>query len=246
MNRLEIKFNELKTQNQKALSIFITAGSPEFEISKKAIIEANKAGADIIEIGIPFTDSFADDTVIQINSTIAIKNRMSPYRVVNLIKELRHLINIPIVCRSYINLLLSYGYRYGNDYNGFERFVTEAKLAGIDALIVEDIPFVESEQLRNICKHKGVHWINTITKLTSVEQLQSICKDSSGFIYCLADDEEILNQVRSLTKTPLLTYNINSFQNFDGVILSSSIMDLMLNNKLNDVIDLIHTTKNKL
>ncbi len=264
MSRLESKLNELKNQGRKALNIYITAGAPDVETSKRAIIEATKAGADIIEIGIPFSDPLADGPVIQASSTAAIKNRMSPYRVVSIIKELRKNIDNPLIGMGYINSLMSYGYRYGNDYNGFERFVTEAKIAGMDGLIIPDVPHEESTQIKATSRRKGIHLIEFVTPLTTIERMESTCKDATGFIYCVSNTGvtgvkeldfskigEVTNQAREFTQTPLMIgFGIgtpqaaaNAAKFADGVIVGSAVVKRLQENKFDEAMDLIHSMR---
>ena len=267
MTRLESKLNELKSKGRKALNIYITVGAPDVETSKRAIIEATKAGADIIEIGIPFSDPLADGPVIQASSAAAIKNRVSPYRVVNLVKDLRRSIDNPLIGMGYINSLMSYGYKYGNDYNGFERFVTEAKIAGMDGLIVPDVPHEESAQMRATSKRKGIHLIEFITPLTTPERMASTCKEASGFVYCVSNTGvtgvkeldftqigEVAAKAREYTDAAMMVgfgigtpeAAVRASQMVDGVIVGSAVVKRLQEGKFTEAMDLISSMRTAL
>ena len=267
MTRLESTLNEFKNKNRKALNIYITAGAPTIEMSKRAILESIKAGADIIEIGIPFSDPLADGPVIQASSSVAIKNHMSSGKVLSLIKELRRETSAPLIGMGYINSLMSYGYKYGNDYNGFERFVTEAKIAGMDGLIIPDVPHEESAQMRAISKRKGIHLIEFITPLTTEERMKSTCKEATGFIYCVSNTGvtgvkdidfsrigEVADKAREYTNAAMMVgFGIGSpeaavkaAQKVDGVIIGSAVVKRLADNKFDEAMELVRSIRNAL
>ena len=267
MTRLESVLNDLKNKGRKALNIYITAGAPDVETSKRAILEAFKAGADIIEIGIPFSDPLADGPVIQASSTLALKNRMSPGKVLNLVKELRRSTNAPLIGMGYINSLMSYGYKFGLDYNGFERFVTEAKIAGMDGLIIPDVPHEESGQMRATAKRKGIHLIEFVTPLTTPERMSATCKEATGFVYCVSnlgvtgvkelDFEkigEVATQAREYTNAAMMVgFGIGSpeaavkaAEKVDGVIVGSAVVKRLQDGKYDEAMDLINSIRTAL
>ena len=267
MNRLDNTLENLKSKGRKALNIYITAGAPDYDTSKRAVIEAVHSGADIIELGIPFSDPLADGPVIQASSSAALRNRMSPYRVLTMVRELRRSIDAPIIGMGYINSMISYGYRYGNDYNGFERFVTEAKIAGMDGLIVPDVPHEESAQMHAISQKKGMHLIEFITPLTSTERMKATCTDATGFIYCVSNVgvtgvkeldfsqiSEVAAQAREITSTPLMIgFGIGSpeaalsaSKSVDGVIIGSAVVKRLMDGNFTGAMDLIQSIRSAL
>ena len=267
MTRLENTLAQLAKQNRKALNIYITCGSPDIEMSKRAIIETINAGADIIEIGIPFSDPLADGKVIQASSSAALKNRVTVRSVINMIKDIRQKTQAPLIGMGYINNIMSYGYRYGNDYNGFERFVTEAKIAGMDGLIIPDVPHEESEQMRVFCKRKNMHLIEFITPLTTTERMEQTCKEASGFIYCVSntgvtgvkdlDYEQIGNvatAAREYTKAAMMVgFGIGSpeaavkaAEKVDGVIIGSAVVKRLMENKFDEAIQFVKSIREAL
>ncbi len=267
MTRLENALAALKSKGRKALNIYITAGAPDVETSKRAILEAIKAGADIIEIGIPFSDPLADGPVIQASSSLALKNRMSPGKVLSIVKELRRSTQAPLIGMGYINSLMSYGYKYGLDYNGFERYVTEAKIAGMDGLIVPDVPHEESVQMRASAKRKGIHLIEFITPLTTPERMASTCKEANGFVYCVSNlgvtgvkeldftqIGEVASKAREFTDTAMMVgFGIGSpeaavkaAEKVDGVIVGSAVVKRLAEGKFDEAMSLIHSIRTAL
>ena len=267
MTKLENALLQLAKQKRKALNIYITCGAPDIDTSKRAIIEAANAGADIIEIGIPFSDPLADGKVIQASSSAAIKNRITVRAVVNIIKELRQKTQVPLIGMGYINNLISYGYRYGNDYNGFERFVTEAKIAGMDGLIIPDVPHEESGHMREICKRKSMHLIEFITPLTTTERMEQTCKEATGFVYYVSntgvtgvkelDYEQIGNvatAAREFTKAAMMVgFGIGSPEaavkaaaKVDGVIVGSAVVKRLMEGNFNEAMQFIKSLRNAL
>ena len=267
MNRLDNTLDKLKSCGRKALNIYITAGAPDYDTSKRAVIEAVHSGADIIELGIPFSDPLADGPVIQASSAAALRNRMSPYRVLTMVRELRRSIDAPIIGMGYINSMISYGYRYGNDYNGFERFVTEAKIAGMDGLIIPDVPHEESTQMRATSRKKGIHLIEFITPLTSDERMKGNCTDATGVIYCVSNTvvtgvtdldfsqiSEVAVRAKEYTSAPLMIgFGIgtpeaaqNASKNVDGVIVGSAVVKRLMDGNFTGAMDLIQAMRSAL
>ena len=267
MTRLEQKLMQLKSKKRKALNIYITCGALDVETSKRAIIEAVQNGADIIEIGIPFSDPLADGAVIQASSVMAIKQKMSISRVISIVRELRRTIDNPLIGMGYINNVLSYGYRFGNDYNGMERFVTEAKIAGLDGLIIPDVPHEESEQFRAICKRKNLHLIEFITPLTTPERMEATCKEASGFIYCVSNTgvtgvkeldygqiSSVAEKAREYTKAAMMVgfgignpqAAVAAAQKVDGVIVGSAVVKQLMNGNFNEAMNLIKSMREAL
>ena len=152
--RLDKKMAELKAAGKKGIFIYITAGAPDVETTLRAVREAEKAGADVIELGLPFSDPMADGPVIQSSSVCALKNGMTLKKELEIVREIRKFSEIPLIGMGYINNMYHYG---------FEKFVTDFKAAGMDGIIVPDVPHEESGEMRKICAVHDFHLAEFIT-----------------------------------------------------------------------------------
>ena len=142
MNRIDEVFNKLKEENKKALIPFISNGDPSIDATVETILELEKSGADIVEIGIPFSDPLADGPVIQESYIRALKGGVKVKDVFETVKRVRENSSIPVVIMVYYNLVFSYG---------TEKFLEDAEKAGVDGLIVPDFPLEEREELKAEC-----------------------------------------------------------------------------------------------
>ena len=146
MNRIDEKFNQLKKENRKALIGYFTAGFPDFETSVEVILKSVKAGVDIVEIGVPFSDPIADGPIIQHTSNVALEKGMNLERVFSLCRILKKSISVPYLLMTYYNPVYKYG---------LEKFTQKAEEVGISGLIVPDLPFEESYHLKKFLMKKG-------------------------------------------------------------------------------------------
>lgn len=174
MDRIKNKFKELAQKKEKALIAFITAGDPDLITSEKLIYDLERAGADIIELGIPFSDPSADGPVIQRASERALKNGTTLPAVLNLVSKVRKKTQIPLVLMGYYNPILNYGN---------ERFCKAAAKAGVDALIVVDLPPEEAEELARPAKDCHIHLIYLLTPTADEARIKNVKKLASGFVY---------------------------------------------------------------
>ncbi len=177
MTRLENKFQELKNSGKKGLIIYITAGIPNAAATAKLVLEAEQAGADIVELGIPFSDPMADGPIIQNASYQAIKNGMTLSGVLEIVREIRKSSQIPLVAMGYINNILNFG---------FEKLSGAAREAGLDGFIIPDVPHEESGDLKAACQKQGLHLIEFVTPGTTDERIGETCTTADGFIYCVS------------------------------------------------------------
>ena len=129
-------------ENGKAFIPFITCGDPTLDVTKQAVIEMEKAGADLIELGIPFSDPTAEGPVIQNANIRALKNKVTTDDVFQMVNELRQTVKIPLVFMTYANVVFSYG---------AEKFMKTCQEVGIDGIILPDIPFEEKEEFDGVC-----------------------------------------------------------------------------------------------
>jgi tryptophan synthase alpha chain len=177
-NRIESKFNELKNKNQKALICYVVAGYPDIKISEHIISSLINGGADIIEIGIPFSDPIADGSTIQ----DAIQNSLiagtTPDMCLELSSRIRKTFpNIPLVIMTYSNIL----YR-----KGYIQFAKKAKESGIDGFIIPDIPIEESKEYLNTMQNIGMSTIFLVSPNTSEKRLKIISRICTGFLYAIS------------------------------------------------------------
>ena len=174
MNRIQQKLQE----NKKILSIYFTAGYPQSEDTVTIIGQLEKAGVDMIEIGLPFSDPLADGPTIQASSTQALKNGMTTEKLFSQIKNVRKSVNIPLIIMGYFNPILQYG---------VEAFCKKCAEIGIDGLIIPDLPVdVYHEEYKDIFEKYGLINVLLITPQTSEERIRYIDSVSSGFIYMVS------------------------------------------------------------
>jgi tryptophan synthase alpha chain len=175
MNRIDATFKKLKAAKKKAFIAFITAGFPDLAMTEKLIPALEASGADIIELGIPFSDPVADGALIQEASQWALeRNKVNLAKVLLLVKNVRKVTDIPIAFMSYYNPIFAFGE---------EKFMRQAKACGVDGLIVPDLPPEEGRDLARISRSFGVDVINFIAPTTKLERMKLISRQARGFIY---------------------------------------------------------------
>ena len=175
MNRID---NLFSTKKKNILSIYFTAGYPSLDSVENIIISLEKNGADMIEIGVPYSDPLADGPVIQETSKIAIANGMTMNNLFLQLKDIRKKVNIPLLLMGYLNPVVQYG---------FQRFCQSAADAGIDGLIIPDLPIQEYErEYMKIVTGHNLKFIFLITPDTSEERIRLIDALSTGFIYMVS------------------------------------------------------------
>ena len=137
MNRIDLKFKKLKEKNEKAVITFITAGDPDIGTTVELALEIEKAGADIIELGIPYSDPVADGEVIQESSQRALNKGIKIKDIMQAVKDIRKQSSIPLIYLVYYNCIFKYG---------IEKFIRDCSKSGIDGLIIPDLPLEEREK----------------------------------------------------------------------------------------------------
>lgn len=162
----------------KAFIPFITCGDPNLETTEKLVYAMEEAGADLIELGIPFSDPTAEGPVIQEANIRALsgKEKVTTDRIFELVRKLRKRVKVPMVFMTYANVVFSYG---------SEKFISTCKEIGIDGLILPDIPYEEKDEFNPICKKYDVDLISLIAP-TSHDRINMIAGDASGFVYCVS------------------------------------------------------------
>lgn len=174
MNRIDKKFKELKKLKQKALIPFITCGDPNLETTKKLVLEFSKIGADIIELGLPFSDPVADGPVIQAASARALKNNITLEKILKLVKNLRQKTQTPLCLMTYYNPIFNFG---------LDKFAKLAQVCGLDGVIIPDLPPEEAKELIKAARINNLATIFFISPTTSSKRVKLIDKSSRGFIY---------------------------------------------------------------
>ncbi len=161
---------------KKAFIPFITCGDPDLAVTEEIVLAAAEAGADLIELGIPFSDPVAEGPVIMDADERALKNGVTTDQIFELVKRLRRTLDIPLVFMTYANVVFSYG---------SERFLKNAAEAGIDGLILPDVPFEEKEDFRPVCREYGIDLISMIAP-TSENRIAKIASEAEGFLYIVS------------------------------------------------------------
>jgi tryptophan synthase alpha subunit len=175
--RVEEAFRNCKERDESALIVYLTGGFPSFETSLSYLLACSEGGADIIEIGVPFSDPMADGAVIQKASDEALRAGVTPARVLELTSRVREKCDVPIVLMGYYNPI----FRMGE-----EEFVKQAKKAGADGLIVADLPIEESLTLEMFCLQEGIHLIQLVAPTTPEDRMMHIAGRSSGYLYLVS------------------------------------------------------------
>ena len=225
-------------ENGKAFIAFITCGDPDLETTAKAVRAAVANGADLIELGIPFSDPTAEGPVISAANIRALSGGVRTKNVFDLVTELRKDVTIPMVFMTYANVVFSYG---------ADKFISTCKEIGIDGLILPDLPFEEKEEFQPICKKYGVDLISLIAP-TSENRIAMIAKEAEGFIYVVSslgvtgersdiktDLSSIVAKIRENTDIPCaIGFGISTPEQAkemagvaDGVIVGSAIVKLL-------------------
>ena len=251
MTRLEKVMAELKAAGKKGIFIYITAGAPDVATTIEAVKRAEKAGANVIELGLPFSDPMADGPAIQTASATALRAGMTMKKELEIVREIRRFSQIPLIGMGYINTMLHYG---------FEKFVQDFKAAGMDGVIIPDVPHEESADMRRICQENDFHLAEFITPGTTEARMKDTCQDASGFIYCVSNngvtgvkkiDYSAIGQVcstaRRYTDTPLAVgFGIGSPQaaveaaaHADAVIVGSAVVKRLLEHKMTEAMALV-------
>ncbi|MBS7397203.1 MAG: tryptophan synthase subunit alpha [Ruminiclostridium sp.] len=225
-------------ENKKAFIPFITCGDPDLETTAKIVRAAVENGADLIELGIPFSDPTAEGPVIQGANIRALKGGVTTDKVFSLVKELRTDVTVPMVFMTYANVVFSYG---------AEKFISACKDIGINGLILPDLPYEEKDEFLPICKKYGVALISLIAP-TSENRIAMIAKEAEGFIYLVSslgvtgmrteintDLKSIVDVIRQNTSVPCaIGFGISTPEQAkamadlsDGAIVGSAIIRII-------------------
>lgn len=223
--------------NKKAFIPFVTCGDPDLSITEKIVYEMADNGADLIELGIPFSDPVAEGVTIQKASKRALDNGTTTDKIFEMVMHIRKYTNIPLVFMTYANIVFSYG---------SEKFMSAASDLNVDGLILPDVPYEESDEFSGICSKYNMDLISLIAP-TSKERIAKIAKQAKGFVYCVSslgvtgirqnittDLKSIIAEIRANTNIPTaIGFGIstpeqakNMAEIADGVIVGSAIVKL--------------------
>ena len=244
---MSVRIKKIFSDNKNKLVTFVTGGDPNKLTSEKIIKKIIESGADIIEIGMPFSDPMADGPTIQLSSKRAIKNNTNLDSIFEITQNIRNFNNTtPIILMGYYNLILHYG---------IKNFIKKCSLTGIDGLIIVDLQPEEDTELYNATLHHDVDLIRLITPNTTKKRLELITKSASGFLYYVtitgitgqqsADMKELNNSIKNIracSKLPIVAgFGINNKKQVsdickitDGAVVGSSIIKIIENNLHNE------------
>lgn len=235
MNRIDERFNKLKQENKKALITFITVGDPNMEVSEKVVLAMQEEGVDLIELGVPFSDPSADGPTIQRADERALAGGTDIFKVFEFVEKIRDKVSVPLVFLLYYNVVVQYG---------AEKFFMRCRSAGVDGLIIPDLPYEESDEISEYTEKYGVHQINLVSPV-SRDRIENIAKNSKGFLYCVSslgvtgektafstDFEEFVGTIKKHSDIPACVgFGISNGEHvreltryFDGVIVGSAIV----------------------
>ncbi len=245
MGQIEKKFESLRDRKEKALIVYLTAGDPSLEITKKLIFGLEKAEVDILEIGVPFSDPTADGPVIQAASQRALKAGTTLEGVLDLVTEVRKVSGIPIMLFGYFNPIFAYGVK---------KFAHAACEAGVDGVLVVDLPYEEAKELRIYTDAVGIDFISLIAPTTDSERLSKIAAEATGFLYYISitgitgtaapkieNIKTEVEKIRKITRLPIAVgFGISKPQQAreigrfaDGIVIGSAVVCLIDENKNN-------------
>ncbi len=245
MNRISNTFQKVRGIDEKILSIFVTAGYPHLESAPELVWQLEESGADLIEIGMPFSDPIADGPTIQHSSKTALENGMNLNLALKQIQTIRQKSEIPIILMGYLNPLLKYG---------FDRFIKDAAEAGVDGLIIPDLLPEEFQTIDPEFSGSKLGMNFLISPNTPSARIKKIDAVTSDFIYCVSVTGvtgsrsgvshgliDFLQSIQSVVTHPLLVgFGISNPEdaneigrNADGVIVGSALIDLMTKSRGN-------------
>lgn len=225
-------------ENGKAFIAFVTCGDPDLETTKEVVKAAAENGADLIELGIPFSDPTAEGPVIQGANIRALSGGVTTDKVFDLVREIRKEVFIPMVFMTYANVIYSYG---------ADRFLSTCQEIGIDGIILPDLPYEEKDEFQPVCRKYGIDLISLIAP-TSENRIAMIAKESEGFIYLVSslgvtgvrneittDLGAIVSVIREHTDVPVaIGFGISTPEQAkrmadqsDGAIVGSAIVKLL-------------------
>lgn len=239
MNRIEKCFADANERKNKPLICFLTAGHPDFGTTTKIVTSIHKAGADIVELGIPFSDPMADGPTIQRAAFEALQNGATVRGVLDCVRDIRSQRDVPLVLMTYFNPIKHYG---------LESFTRDAVAAGADGAIVTDLPADEAADWIEICKSTGFATVFLVAPTSTDERILMAAENTTGFIYCVSrlgvtgtqtslasGLPELVSRIKSITKKPVAVgFGISNAEQVkevsesaDGVVVGSALVKII-------------------
>jgi len=240
MSRYTRLFNELRKRKEKALMPFVVVGDPDYNTSVSIIKTLIDSGADILELGLPFSDPIADGPTIQSADIRALKSRINTNKVFSFIKDVRKFTQVPIGLLVYYNLVYQ---------RGINKFYKDAKNSGVDSILIADMPVEESKEIIKAARKEKIDSVFIVSPLTEKNRLKKILFKTKGFVYIVSRlgvtgeqkelqkrTLELIKRVRPCTKLPLCVgFGISKPEHVkeiinagaDGVIVGSAIVNLI-------------------
>lgn len=237
MGRITATFDRLRARNEAALIPYLMAGYPSLEATKELLYAIVSAGADLVELGIPFSDPLADGATLQRANHMALQEGVSLRLALEMVSSVRDQIEVPLVLMSYFNPIVRLGE---------PDFAREAAAAGVDGLIIPDLPAEEGASLRQECAAVGIDLVGMIAPTSPDERLRSIAASASGFVYCVSlkgvtgarnrlpvGVDSLMARVRRATTLPAVVgFGLSSADHIrdvtrfaDGVVVASALLD---------------------
>ena len=250
LSRVDEKFYELKNNKKIALMPFIMAGDPNIEKTSEILLKLQENGADLIELGIPYSDPLADGPIIQLSASRALKSGTTPKKVINLLESLKGKLNIPIILFTYLNPLLCFG---------FEHFCELASNAGVSGLIIPDLPLEEAYKFSKIVSNHSMDLILLVAPTTPFERMKQISNHTKGFTYLVSVTgvtgernkmenrvENLISKLKDVNSNPIAVgfgistpEHVNKVREWgaDGVIIGSAFVKRISSSSEKDVVD---------
>ena len=250
LSKVDEMFCELKNNKRLALMPFIMAGDPNIETTSEIILKLQENGADLIELGIPYSDPLEDGPVIQVAASRALKSGTSLRKVIKLLESLKGKLNIPIILFSYLNPLLCFG---------FEKFCEMASNAGVSGLIVPDLPLEEAYKFSKIVSNHSMDLILLVAPTTPFERMKQISNHTKGFTYLVSVTgvtgerskmenrvENLISKLKDVNSNPIAVgfgistpEHVNKVREWgaDGVIIGSAFVKRISSSSIKDVVD---------
>jgi len=237
--RIEKRFKEITEKGRSALITYVTAGDPSLDITPDIVFKLEESGADIIELGVPFSDPMADGPTIQLASERALKSGTTLHGVLEAVRKIRLRSEIPILLFGYYNPFYAYG---------LEQLAEDAREAGVDGILVVDLPPEEAEELKAHTDNEGLDLVFLLAPTSTAERMKLVSEHASGFVYLVSVTgvtgerpnfdyslDSIVKEIRSYIKLPIgIGFGVSSALQArkiarvaDAVIVGSSIVRLI-------------------
>ena len=250
LSKVDEKFYELKNNKKIALMPFIMAGDPNIEKTSEILLKLQENGADLIELGIPYSDPLADGPIIQLSASRALKSGTTPKKVIKLLESLKGKLNIPIILFTYLNPLLCFG---------FEHFCELASNAGVSGLIIPDLPLEEAYKFSKIVSNHSMDLVLLVAPTTPFERMKTISNHTKGFTYLVSVTgvtgernkmesrvENLISKLKEINNNPIAVgfgistpEHVNKVREWgaDGVIIGSAFVKRISSSSEKDVVN---------